>query len=612
MRFISAVLLFDLFAWAQPACPPTPAYSPCDLVFDAAEAEMAPHSNPYLSVTLHAEVRSPRHRTLLMPGFWDGGRRFVIRITPTDPGEWNFRVTSNIASINGITGRIQATSSDHSGFLQVDNKRAWSRTENREPHLWMGDTCYPFAWIPRPVFDQVIQVRAKQSFNHLRGLVMHSDPRWPKMFADAGHPNIEPFRELDSRILAMNKLGIFADLVLAADQNHLAEIFPAWQQRERYVRYLVARYAPMMITWQGVQEFEEYADGRAVLKEIGLLLKKFDPYNHPRSTHTVATSAPLLGDGWMTHVIYQSSSTALAAVERQLYFVPMINAEFAYEDSGAGKSHPHHVDSTAFRRRLWDMTMNGQYPTFGNTGTYGGRKFDVDPKYLDSPGVKAMAAWNELFSNTRFWELEPYFEVDGGRSLALPGVEYIVYLEKPGTVEIVTEKKSYQVYWMRPSTGEFIQEKKAYKGERFSGQPPDNNSDWVLHLSRDGRKEGMRKSWKFESRPLLQQDVERNPKNLTFSIEAPADDVLPVAKPVPYRAKLTRETRASRAMQYVWTAEATADGQGYRVLATAAEGTFIVPEGLAKNYPAVVNLRVYGINGNGKIYAIDRVVKAQK
>ena len=62
----------------------------------------------------------------------------------------------------------------------------------------------------------------------------------------------------------------------------------------------------------------------------------------------------------MTHVLYQSSADSLGAIERQIYFVPMINAEFAYEDSGAGKSHPHHVDADTFRKRLWNATMNGQ------------------------------------------------------------------------------------------------------------------------------------------------------------------------------------------------------------------------------------------------------------
>ena len=605
-----ALPLFALAPLAAQNCPSTPNYSPCDFVYEMTAAEAAQHPNPYLSVQLHAEFRSPRHRTVTMPGFWDGGRRMVIRFTPIDPGDWAYRVTSNVASINGKEGTLAATESGHPGFLRVDNRRAWSTTETRSPHLWMGDTSYRFAWMEEAAFEQMTTARAGQRFNHIRGLVMHDEDGLRKAYLTPDQPNVEHFQQLDRRIRSMNQKGIFADLILASDRNHLALVFPERDQRERYIKYLVARYAPMMITWQGVQEFEEYENGRALLKEINGVIMKLDPYKHPRSTHTTATSAPLLEDGWMTHVLYQSSSDGLGAVERQIYSAPMINAEFAYEDSGAGKSHPHHVDADTFRKRLWNSTMNGQLPTYGNTGTYGGRKFPVDMKYLESPGVKAMGAWFELFSKTRFWELEPYFEITAGRALALGGIEYIVYLEQPGPVEVVTEKKKYEVYWLRPSTGEIIQEKKEYKGEKFIGQPPDNNSDWVLHLSRDGRKEGMAKSWKFESRPIFQQEVERAPARVPFELEAPKGDELPVGKPVTFSVKLTKETRASKAMLYLWTVEATNDQQGYRVLGTTQKGEFTIPRSLARTYPAVLNLRVYGINANGKVYALDRVLRA--
>ena len=222
-----------------------------------------------------------------------------------------------------------------------------------------------------------------------------------------------------------------------------------------------------------------------------------------------------------------------------------------------------------------------------------------------------MTAWFDFFSRTRYWELEPFFEVDGGRALALGGVEYIVYLDKAGPVELVTEKQKYDVYWFRPATGELIKEKKDWKGERFSGQPPSPEGDWVLHLSRDGRKEGMARSYKFESRPVFLQEIERNAQRVPFTIEKPVEDVLPIGKPLPFEAKLTKETRASRAMLFLWTAEATADSQGYRVIGTGASGNFTIPKSIARTLPTVVNLRLYGMNANGKVYAIDRVVRVQ-
>jgi hypothetical protein len=472
----------------------------------------------------------------------------------------------------------------------------------------MGDTCYRFAFIEQDAFDAMVDARSRQKFNHMRGVVIGFAAESAKAFPAPDQPNPEHFQRLDRRVLALNQKGMVADLLLAGDENHLAQVFPNWRDRERYIRYLVARYSAMHITWQGVQEFEEYENGRELLKEIGELLKKLDPYNHPRSTHTVATSAPLLGDGWMNYRVYQSSDNALGAIEQQLYGVPAVNTEFAYEDSGAGRTHAHHVDTDAFRRRLWNATMNGQYPTFGNTGTYTAKTRSMDPKYLDSPGAKQMTIWYDFFAGTRFWDLEPYFDVDGGRALALPGIEYIVYVEKPGTVEILLEKHGYDIRWFNPITGEYIKQKE-FKGERFSAQPPDAAHDWVLHVSREGKKEGMLRSYKFEARRILLQEVEQNPQKTPFEIVLPSEEVLFVARPEPYEVKVTRDTRATRSMLWLWTGEVAADGQGYRVLATGPKGEMRFPRRLARNFPAVLNLRLAGINANGKVYFADKVYK---
>ena len=59
-------------------------------------------------------------------------------------------------------------------------------------------------------------------------------------------------------------------------------------------------------------------------------------------------------------------------------------------------------------------------------------------------------------------------------------------------------------------------------------------------------------------------------------------------------------------MMWLWTGEVSADGQGYRVLATGQKGVMRPLAGIAKNFPAIMHLRVYGMNANGKVYAIDR------
>jgi hypothetical protein len=58
-------------------------------------------------------------------------------------------------------------------------------------------------------------------------------------------------------------------------------------------------------------------------------------------------------------------------------------------------------------------------------------------------------------------------------------------------------------------------------------------------------------------------------------------------------------------MMYLWLGDVAADGQGYRVLATGANGMMQVPAGIAKRFPATLHVRLYGMNANGKVYAVD-------
>ena len=127
-----------------------------------------------------------------------------------------------------------------------------------------------------------------------------------------------------------------------------------------------------------------------------------------------------------------------------------MNLQFARENSGAGGTAPAAVDTDAFRKRLWNATMDGQYPTYATRGRPAIEAVPFDAKYLNSPGAQQMSHWFQFFDDTRHWELEPYFDVDGGRAMALEGVEYIVYVEKPGPIEVGVEKHGYDVSWFNP------------------------------------------------------------------------------------------------------------------------------------------------------------------
>ena len=579
---------------AASPCDHTAAYSPCELVFDLPANDAAAHPDPYAGVELRIEFRSPHQHTYAMPGYWDGGRRMVVRFSPVEAGEWNYRVASNIAAWNGQEGSFTAAASKAPGFVRPAEVHHWAYTERNLAHLWMGATEMRFATMDEAAFRAVADARAAQKFNHLRGLALGEAPE--DAYPAGGLPNVAYFQRLDQRIRYLNQAGMVADLVLASRPSVLARLFPGREDRRRFVRYMAARYAAMNVTWQGVGEFEGDVDGRALLKEVGGVLKESDPYQHPRTSGARVTSAPLLDDGWMDFAAYgPGADGSVGAIEHQLYAVPCVNLDVGYGSP----------DADGFRHRLWNATMDGQYPTYANPG---------GAPNADAPGTRAMTAWFDFMSATRHWELEPYFDVDGGRAVALEDSEYIVYVEKPGPLEVQVEKHSYDVFWMNPATGDTVKDKKSFSGDHFTGAPPDKSHDWVLHLVRPGRLASLARDYRFESRdseegsralPIVLQEVEISPEKVPFEIEQLPSD-LSLTVPAPYSVKIVKQTRATRSMMWLWSAEATSEGQGYRVLATAQSGRLRPPAGMAKALPATLLLRLYGMNGNGKVYLLTK------
>ncbi len=170
------------------------------------------------------------------------------------------------------------------------------------------------------------------------------------------------------------------------------------------------------------------------------------------------------------------------------------------------------MDADTFRHRLWNATANGQYPSTA---------------IPNEQAANAMKVWYEVLQDTRHWELEPYFDIDNGRGVALEGVDYLIYVEKPGPVRVTLEKHNYDGRWINPITGQSVKLKEI-KTEVFTGEPPDRSHDWVLQISREGHKASMLKSYRFVSREedTQLQEVEGDPEKVPFDVIEPSGDTI--------------------------------------------------------------------------------------
>src|SRR5579875_2087453 len=490
-------------------------FSPCEFTFDWRDAEVPASTSPYKDELVNIEFRSPRHTTYLIRDFWNGGHSLTVRFTPTEPGTWTYHVTSPIKRYDNQEKTFDVADSGAPGFVDVANVRHWWTT-SKQPNLWLAAAA-PFLQMDQAAFESWLDARKQDGFTHIRGTLLTVNASANPERAD-GQPNFAYFSALDDRLLAAISRGFTLDLILADASFLRSGALASWEQRDSVVRYLVARYGGLNVTWQGIERFEDVPESRSLLKDLGSILQKYDAFQHPRSTDARISSSPLLPDGWMNYLIEASPNPQFGAVEHQFTEQPEIHVITT-------------PDPDAFRHELWTATTNGEYPSVS---------FEA---LRNEANVKAIRNWVGIISGTRYWEFEPYFDVDGARAVGLEEIGYIAYAERPGIVEINLQKHKYNPKWINPATGEEIPLKDD-RTDIYSRATPDTSHDWVLDVEREGHRENMLHSVRFESIDAPIQEIETDSSKIPFDIIDPPGEQLNPSIPTPFSIKLTRTVRA--------------------------------------------------------------------
>ena len=583
-RFAALSLVFGaipMFAAQVPVCSAAAkSYLPCEINFEWHDGELPAGTSPYTSDLLNVQFRSPGHVTYLMHAFWDGGHSLKVRFSPTEPGQWTYLVTSSLKRLDNQESSFNVSDTGLPGFVGVANLRHWWTT-NKQPHLWLA-AAVPFLDIDQATLESWLDARKHDGFTHIRGTLL-TLKAVSRPLTSESLPNLAYFTDLDESVLAADARGFTLDLLLADDSFVRSGALASWDQRDALVRYLVARYGALNVTWQGIEHYEDIPEARALLKDLGSSLQKYDSFRHPRSTDARTSASPLVADGWMNYIIEAVDNPQFGAVEHQFTEAPEIHIIDA-------------SDPDAFRHQLWSCTTNGEYPSVS---------YD---SLRNEANVRTVRTWFKVVSDTRHWEFEPYFDVNGARAVGLEEIGYIAYAQNPGIVEINFDKHKYTPIWVNPATGEEIEEKN-WRGDVFSRPTPDNSHDWILDIEREGHKEAMLRSVRFESIDPPVQEVESDASKIPFDVAAPAGDEINASAPVAYKTKLTRANRASRTMQYVWWGEVVANGSGTRLLGVGSNGNFALSQELFKDPGQTLSLRVEAINANGKAYEFDKVYR---
>ena len=322
LRHDGLVLVLAVLTVVQTAAPAGTAATPRFEVAEAVLTSATTYANPFLDVTVTAEVTAPSGRQLTAPGFHDGGNVWRVRWAPDEVGEWRyatFASDTNNAGLHGRSGSVKCTASPHPGFIRIhpQNPYAFAHADGT-PFFPMGDTCYGLhddSHITPALRREYLETRRRQRFNFVRMSVGHSEARAaadPAFWAWAGTPakpdldRLNPvfFRGLDELFRDLQGRRMNVELLLLNFYRRPFTDPSLWTPaRERlWLRYVVARYAAFdnLFLWTLANEYETYPEGRYRLdrpddvdwaKATARFVRQLDPHRHPVTVHPVISSS---------------------------------------------------------------------------------------------------------------------------------------------------------------------------------------------------------------------------------------------------------------------------------------------------------------------------------
>ncbi len=291
----------------------TERWTPIDLSFTADSGEQEA-----IAIEFSATITSQTGDSIAVPGFWDGGTRYVIRFAPPTIGDWTFVTASNLEGLNNRTGSIRVSKAPRNQHgpigLAPDNPRRFTYAD--------GTPYFPLAfeidWLfaldaenPEgiPKTKSLLDYVGRNGFNQVVMNIFAYDVRWPKDPAlpeefDYGKPkvfpfggdnqnpdfstlNIEYFQRFDRVIRELDRHGIAAHVMIYVWNKLVSWPDSDSEADNRYFDYVVKRYQafPNLI-WDISKEATGYGhNDRSYITRRIERLRALDAHNRLVTVH---------------------------------------------------------------------------------------------------------------------------------------------------------------------------------------------------------------------------------------------------------------------------------------------------------------------------------------
>jgi len=474
------------------------------------------YTNAYTDVEVTAQFSGPAGAAFTVHGFWDGGNTFKVRFTPTVEGNWTYTVSSSPVD-SGLTAAgsftVVAADAANSGFLRRDpaNPSSFVFDDGRRHFMW-GQTYYEIiknAMAGNKWQTSIVNSKAR-GMNKVRMLIYP----WPTARSDNRYPDTEPFlagdhnqlnlphwQKLDEVVRYLDSQGMIADLIIFTDADRT---YGSQLQDERYLRYVIARYAAYHnVIWCLTNEWDYTGQVEAYWDNIGAIVRAEDPWMtqgtflRPLSIHQKTGSAfHYFSSGWPVHAIvqfgvrnatyaYGDAWGNYSIVNNLGRGLPVVNDEYGY----IGETSPINLTQTQHRNAIWGIAVAGGYGAAGDT-----RNASGSIAYL-SAGWKDASEYTDIKRMVGFWTTRgiEYWKMTSQNSMVLagtrvyalanPGSEYVIYAAKGGSFKINLPQGNvtYKVLRFNPRDGTQAFLPNIAGGGTPTLQMPDTN-DWIVWI----------------------------------------------------------------------------------------------------------------------------------
>lgn len=356
-----------------------PRYDLKELVFSGPD-RMIPVDRTPLTVAFSHEAGG----IVTVPGFWDGGSRYLVRFAPEVEGRWSWLSTSADASLDGHVGDFEVGPPSARGPVRAAETFHFAHADGTAFRP-VGTTVYNWLHQADALVAETVAAIADAGFNKLRfmvfpqagGHIAHQPELLPFERDAAGawdvtRPVIPFFRRLDDAVRALQGRGIEADVLIfnAYDGGHFDLDGLTEEQDAIYLRYLIARLSAFSNVWWSLcNEFDILTDRPADRWDrMGELLRAEDPHDHLRSIHNWMELHDH-NQPWVTHASIQNGSATTefgrASLYRDVYRKPIVLDEIKYEGDIADRWG--RLSGEELVHQFWIATVAGCYASHGES-----------------------------------------------------------------------------------------------------------------------------------------------------------------------------------------------------------------------------------------------------